>query len=314
MSKLPHKVVVASRTFSRHPVLRAEMQARFESVTFNDEGLQLVGDQLVCFLAGHDGAILALEKLNSECIARLPQLKVVSKYGVGLDNIDIEALKSAGKKLAWIGGVNRRSVAELTLAFMLGALRNVLLSTRQMARGEWKNFGGTDLSGKTVGVIGCGFIGSEVLVLLRAFGCRVLVNDLVDVSAKARTWSAELATKEQIYAEADVITLHIPYSKENHHLIGETELAKMKPTAVLINTSRGGIVDEAALLRALTSGKLGGAAMDVFANEPAGDSPLLKLDNFFGTPHVGGSSQEAILNMGRAAIEGLTNALVEEGK
>lgn len=302
-------VAVASRTFSRHPVLRAEMAERFSNVRFNDEGLALKDAELVQFLSGCRGAILALEKLNANCIEQLPDLQVVSKYGVGLDGIDLEALKRSGKTLSWIGGVNRRSVAELALTFMMGLLRNVLTSTRQMSRHEWKNFGGTDLTGKTVGIIGCGYIGSELLELLAPFRCRVLVNDLRDVKSICETHGAEFVSKEQIYRESDVVTLHIPYTKENHHLVGGAELAMMKPSAVLINTSRGGIVDEAALYTALKTGALAGAAMDVFAVEPALESPLLDLDNFAGTPHIGGSSQEAILAMGRAAIAGLAEAL-----
>jgi phosphoglycerate dehydrogenase-like enzyme len=309
LAKISSKVAVASRTFSRHPALRAEMLSRFDHVTFNDEGLALSGDGLVQFLGGHSGAILALEKLNSDVIARLPELKVVSKYGVGLDSIDLDALKGSGKKLMWTGGVNRRAVAELTLVFMIGVLRNVLASTRLMANREWKNSGGTDLSGKTVGLIGGGFVGGDVLKLLRAFGCRVLVNDLKDVSALCREFGAETASKTEILKTCDVVSLHIPYTPENHHLIGPAEFALMKPSAVLVNTSRGGIVDEVALYEALKANRLGGAAMDVFATEPSIDSPLLGLTNFFGTPHIGGSSQEAILNMGRAAIEGLANGL-----
>ena len=303
------KVAVASRTFSRHPVLRAEILRRFEHVTFNDEGVALSGDELVKFLSGHAGAILALEKLNSDVIARLPELKVISKYGVGLDNIDIDALTRSGKKLSWVGGVNRRAVAELALVMMIGVLRNVFASTHLMANREWKNSGGTDLSGKTVGLIGGGFVGGDVLKLLKPFGCRVLVNDVKDVSALCREMGAEAASKNEILKTCDVVSLHIPYTPENHHLIGAAELAMMKTSAVLVNTSRGGIVDEAALYLALKDGRLGGAAMDVFATEPSVDSPLLVLANFFGTPHIGGSSQEAVLNMGRAAIDGLANAL-----
>lgn len=307
--KISASVAVASRTFSRHPILREEMLSRFTNVTFNDDGRALAGDALVDFLKGQTGAILALEKLNADVIGRLPELKVVSKYGVGLDNIDADALKLTGKRLSWTGGVNRRAVAELALVMMMGVLRNVFASTHLMAKREWNNSGGSDLTGKAVGIIGCGFVGSELLKLLRPFECRVLVNDLKDVGATAREFGAELATKEKIYAECDVVSLHIPYTKENHHLIGAAQLKAMKPGSVLVNTSRGGIVDEDALYAALDSAHLGGAAMDVFAIEPCNESPLLGLPNFFGTPHIGGSSREAILNMGRAAIEGLAREL-----
>lgn len=307
--KIQTKVAVASRTFSRHPVLREEMLTRFSNVTFNDEGLTLSGDALVGFLRGHRGAILALEKLTADVIQQLPDLQVVSKYGVGLDNIDIAALERSGKRLSWTGGVNRRAVAELALVMMMGVLRNVFASVRQMSNREWKNAGGTDLTGKSVGIIGCGFVGSELAKILRAFDCRVLVNDLKDVSALAREFGAEVATKEEIYRECDVVSLHVPYNEHNHRLVGAAQLQAMKPGAVLVNTSRGGVVDEEALFRALESKHLLGAAMDVFAVEPSIESPLLGLPNFFGTPHIGGSSQEAILNMGRAAIDGLAREL-----
>lgn len=302
-------VAVASRTFSRHPILRAEMAQKFSNIRFNDEGRSLQGADLIGFLDGQVGAILALERLDSACIEALTSLKVVAKYGVGLDGIDTDALKRTGKTLSWTGGVNRRSVAELTLCFMIGLLRNVLVSSRQMSRREWINMGGTDLSGKTIGIIGCGHIGSELLKLLSPFSCRLLVHDIRDVSGVCQAHGATVVSAEQVLRESDVVTIHIPYNKENHHFIGGHQMSQMKSSAILINTSRGGIVDEAALFSALTSGQLAGAAMDVFTTEPAIDSPLLDLQNFVGTPHIGGSSKEAILAMGRAAIDGLAASI-----
>ena len=303
--RLPISVAVTSRTFSQHAILREECARRFAQVKFNEQGVALKDEELVGFLSGADAAIVALEKFTPQILARLPALKILAKYGVGLDNLPVEVMQTQGIHLAWQGGVNRRSVAELTLGFMLGSLRNVLLSTRQMAKGVWKNFGGTDLSGKTVGILGCGHIGSEVLRLLQPFGCRLLVHDRLDKSLVAQQLAAKVVSLQELVANSEILSIHIPYEQSNHHLFDERLLRSMRPQSVLINTSRGGIVEEEALLKVLKEGHLAAAAMDVFAVEPATESPLLALDNFFATPHIGGSSREAILAMGRAAIENL---------
>lgn len=306
------RVAVCSRSFSRNPTLRAELLERFVHVTFNETGLQLEGDDLVKFLLGHDRAITALERIDDYVLSRLPELKIIGKYGVGLDMIDLNAMRRHGKRLGWTSGVNRRSAAELALAFAIMMLRHVPAANREVLAGTWRQHLGGLLSGRTVGIIGCGNIGKDLVKLLQPFGCTILVNDIREYSDFYAEYGISAVELEELLACADVVTLHVPLDDSTRGIITEARLALMKPTAILINAARGGLVDEAALKRALTEKRLAAAAFDVFADEPPQDIELLNLPNFLATPHIGGSAEEAILAMGRAAIDGLDiNALPE---
>ena len=301
-------VAVCSRSFSRHPVLRAELLARHASVTFNDDGLSMQGDELIAFLKGHEKIITSLERLDRAVFAALPELKVVSKYGVGFDMLDLEAMTRRGIKLGWTGGLNKRSVSELVIAFAIDALRQVTTCDREVRAGQWHRHVGRQLSGKTVGIIGCGHIGKDVAALLKAFGCTVLANDIRDYAGFYGTHDVSPVDLETLLAGADIVTLHVPLDETTRGILSAERLALMKPDAVLINTARGGLVDEAALKSMLADGRLAAAAFDVFACEPPEDEALLALPNFLATPHIAGNAEEAVLAMGRAAIEGLENA------
>lgn len=299
------RVAVCSRSFSSNPILRAELLARYQRVTFNDAGIQLKGDTLVDFLRGHDKAITALETIDESVLSRLPELKVISKYGVGLDMIDMVAMRAHGKRLGWTGGVNRRSVSELVISFAIAMLRQVPAAHREVLSGTWRQHVGGHLTGRTVGIIGCGHIGKDLVPLLQAFDCSILVNDIRDYSDFYAAHSIEAVSLEVLLARSDIVTLHVPLDESTRGLLDAQRLAMLKPTAVLINVARGELVDEVALKQRLQNKRLAAAAFDVFAVEPPQDRELLALPNFLVTPHIGGSAHEAILAMGRAAIDGL---------
>ena len=299
------RVAVCSRSFSRDPRLRAALLQRYEHVTFNDAGQSLAGDALVQFLAGHDKAITALETIDAAILARLPQLKIIGKYGVGLDMIDLDAMRRHGKRLGWTGGVNRRSVAELAVAFAIVMLHRVPEAAREVRSGTWRQLAGAQLSGRTVGIVGCGHVGREVIRLLAPFRCRVLAHDIVEQDAFYREHRVEAGGLDTLLAEADVVTIHLPCDETTRGMFSAQRLRAMRTGSILINLARGGIVDEAALREVLISGPLGAAAFDVFAQEPPIDRALIDLPNFLATPHIGGSAAEAIHAMGLAAIEGL---------
>lgn len=309
MSPLPinrgNRVAVCSRSFSRNATLRAELLARYECVTFNETGRQLDGDALVAFLRGHDKAITALERIDDYVLSRLPELRVIGKFGVGLDMIDLDAMRRHGKRLGWVSGANCRSVAELALAFAIVMLRHVPFANREVLAGTWRQHVGGLLSGRTVGIIGCGHTGKDFVRLLQPFGCPILVNDIRYYDDFYAEYGIEAIELEDLLARADVVTLHVPLDDSTRGLLTAARLALMKPTAILINAARGGLVDEAAMKQALLEKRLAGAAFDVFAEEPPDDMELLNLPNFLATPHIGGSAAEAILAMGRAAIQGL---------
>ena len=299
------RVAVCSRSFSKHPVLRAELLSRYEKVTFNDSGRQLEGDALVAFLGGHNKAITALERIDDAVLSELPELKVIAKYGVGLDMIDQEALRRHSKRLGWKPGVNRRSAAELVLAFMIMMLRHVPKAYREVLSGTWRQHVGGLLSGRTVGIIGCGNIGKELVQLLQPFGCAILANDIRGYADFYRQYSVVPVGLEDLLRRSDIVTLHVPLDASTMDMLSAGRLALMKSTAILINAARGRLVDEAALKAMLQEGRLAAAAFDGFAREPPTDTELLALPNFLATPHIGGSAEEAILAMGRAAIDGL---------
>lgn len=298
-------IAVCSRSFSRHPVLRAELLERYANVRFNDEGLSLSGDALVAFARGCKKIITALERIDDHILSNLPELEVIGKYGVGTDMLDKEALIRHGVRLGWTGGVNRRSVAELAVSFMISLLRHIPATNLEIRSGEWQNRMGRQLTGKTVGIVGCGHIGKDLTPILRAFECTVLAHDILDFPEFYAAHDVEPVGLEELLKRSDIVSLHLPLDRSTRNIISGDRLAMMREDALLINTARGGLVDEAALKTALKDGRLAGAAFDVFDPEPPEDAELLNLPNFLSTPHIGGSSEEAILAMGRAAIAGL---------
>jgi phosphoglycerate dehydrogenase-like enzyme len=304
------RIAVATRSFSRNAALREELAARYPNVTFTESPLVLENDELVAFLSGHDHAIIGLERVDDALLSKVPELKVISKYGVGLDSLDIEALARHGVRLAWTGGVNRRSVSELTLAFALSLLHRVPECDVRLRRGDWQKLVGRQLTGCTVGIIGCGFVGQDLVRLLAPFGCRVLTHDIRDYPEFYQSHGVTPVALADLLRQSDVVTLHVPLDRSTRNIIGAAELALMRPGAFVINAARGGLIDEEALADALEQGRLGGAACDVFVLEPDANPRLLALPTFLGTPHIGGSTAEAQLAMGRAAIEGLTAARV----
>jgi len=299
------RIAVCSRSFSKNTVLREELEARYDFVKFNDDGVNLDGQELVDFLKDCDKAITALERIDGEILKELPRLKAIGKYGVGLDMIDFEAMREHKVKLGWTGGVNRRSVAELVLCYFISLLRLIPFSSSEVIEGRWKQVIGRQLTGKSVGIIGCGHIGKDLIKLLQPFNCRILVNDIVDYPDFYKEYKIETLTKEELIQQSDIVTLHVPLNKSTMNMLDKEKLSLMKHDSILINAARGGLIDENELKNILKENKIAGAALDVFNHEPPEDIELLKLPNIIVTPHIGGSAYEAILAMGMSAIDGL---------
>lgn len=300
-------VAVTSRSFSRNTVLRSELLKKYKNVKFNDDGIKLQGDSLVNLLEGCHKAIIALEVIDDNLLRRLPELKVISKYGVGLDMIDMQAMTKHNVKLGWTGGVNCRSVSELVISLAIALLRHVVSSHREVLSGTWRQHVGGQLSGRTVGIIGCGYVGKDLVKMLQPFGCPILVNDIKNYDDFYKQYNIKSVGKEELLARSDVVTLHTPLDDSTKNMLTSKMLSLMKSKAILINVARGGLLDEDALKKMLINGRLGGAALDVFSIEPPRDKELLELPNFIVTPHIGGSANEAIIAMGRAAIDGLVD-------
>lgn len=299
------KVAVTSPSFSKNKVLIEKMNSSFKGFKLNTDGIRFTKLELIEYLKEYDAAIVGLDEIDDEVLSALPNLKMVSKYGVGLDNIDLEACKNRGVKIGWSGGVNRRSVSEMTLGNILSLLRNLYVSSNLLTNGVWKKNGGVQLTGKTVGVIGVGYIGKDLIELLKPFDCKILVNDIIDQKEYYTENGLIETSKEDIFKQCDVITIHTPHTELTHYLIDEKSLALMKENAVIINSARGGIIKQSALLAALQSKTIGGAATDVYETEPPTNLELLGQQNLICTPHIGGNSEEAILAMGTSAINHL---------
>lgn len=300
------KVKVTTKSFSRTPELVEALRADFPDCEFRQVARgELDRQGVVDFLHDAEAVIVGLDPIDDWVLDRLPSLKVVCKYGVGLDNIDVGACLKRGVYVGWTAGVNRRSVAELTLGAMLGLLRNIHVTSFALAGGQWNKQGGVQLTGRTVGLIGLGHIGSDVASLLAPFSCRLLVHDILDKRAACAAVGAHQVPFQRVLEESDVVSIHAPLTDLTHHLFNAVTLSAMKPQAILINTARGSIVHQGALKEALKSGRLAGAALDVFDPEPPSDAEFLALPTLISTPHIGGNAREAVIAMGLSAIKHL---------
>jgi D-3-phosphoglycerate dehydrogenase len=306
-------IAVTSVAFSKEAYLRDRLLERFPNSIFNPRGEMLSRQELKAFLSNAEGAIVGRDLVNEDLLRNCPRLKIVSKYGVGLDNVDRHGCRKYGIAIGWTGGVNRLSVAEQALCFMLALCRNLYQTSYLLKSGQWVTNGGWQLSGKTVGVIGVGHIGKELIRLLAPFNCRILVNDILDQRKFYKANALVESPKETIFSESDIVTIHTPLTEETRDLVNHKSLSLMKNTAFLINTSRGAVVNQTDLKDALISKTIAGAALDVFEEEPPQDLEFLQLPNLFCTPHVGGNAIEAVRAMGLSALHHLEKFFEEEG-
>jgi D-3-phosphoglycerate dehydrogenase len=303
--------------FARIPVMRDELLAAYPEAKLNEADGVLSEDELIGFLSDCDAAIVGLEPITDRLLAALPRLRVIAKFGVGIEGVDFASLRKYRIRFGYHqAGVNSLSVAELTLAFAICGLRGVSAANQAMRAGlrPRQNLG-RQLTGRVFGLHGCGSIGKEVVRLLQPFGCTVFACDVRDYPHFYGQYGVTPVSFEELIARSEVLSLHLPLTPRTKGLYDAAVLSALRDDCILINTSRGGIVDEGALRERLESGKLQAACFDVFAVEPAIDDRLLRNPGLLSTPHIGASAVEARLAMARAAIRGLTeNALVEPGQ
>ena len=249
-------------------------------------------------------------KMDAEAIAAAPNLKIIARAGVGLDNVDIPAATAARVLVVNAPTSNIVSAAELAVSLLLAVARNVVPANLALKDGKWKRsqFGGVELQDKTVGIIGMGKIGMLVATRLAGFDMKFVAYDPYVTVAPTGGPKIEMVPLDQLLAVSDFITIHIPKTAETTGLINAAALKKMKPTAFVINAARGGVLDETALYQALVAGELAGAGLDVYATEPCTDSPLFALDNVVATPHLGASTEEAQEKAGVAVAESVVAA------
>jgi len=306
---VPTAIVLVAEELS--PAAIAQLESGFEvrHVDGSDRAALLPA------LADVDAVIVrSATRIDAEALAHAPNLRVVARAGVGLDNVDVDAATKAGVMVVNAPSSNIVSAAEHAVGLLIAAARNVPQAMASLKAGEWKRskFTGTELYQKVAGILGLGRIGELVAQRLAAFGMRVIAYDPYVPTARAAQLGVRLVSLEELLAQADFITVHLPRSAETTGLIGERELQLVKPGVVIINAARGGIVDEQALALALKEGRVGGAGIDVFATEPPAHSPLLTFPNVVVTPHLGASTHEAQEKAGTQVARSVRLALSGE--
>lgn len=288
----------------------APLQEEFELV----EATDLDHDGLREALRGVDGVLIrSTTTLDRSVLEGQTRLKVIGRAGVGVDNIDVQAATEQGIAVFNAPSGNTASAAELTLALILAAMRKVAAADRSMRAGEWdrKRFKGAELLGKTLALVGAGRIGGEVARRARAFGMTIIAHDPYLQEERARQLEIETVSLEEAMRRGDVISLHVPLTDATRGLIGAEQMALMKPTAVIVNAARGGVLDEDALADVLRQGRIAGAALDVYATEPLpADHPLRSLDGVVMTPHIGAATREAQHNVAHEVAQSVRHALL----
>ena len=288
----------------------------------SDDRFQLIertglkGEELARAITGmHAVIVRSSTRITRDALQHADELRVIGRAGVGVDNIDVDAATERGVAVLNAPSGNTISAAELTLALVLACVRRIPAADRSMKAGEWdrKSFTGSELYGKVLGLVGAGRIGGEVARRARAFGMRVCAYDPYLTPERAESLEVELSSLDAVLSRSDVISLHVPLTDSTEGMIGAEELAMMKPGAVIVNAARGGVIDEAALAAALQSGRIGGAGLDVFAEEPLpADHPLRGVDNAVLTPHLGAATEEAQHNVAVEIAEAVRAALADD--
>ena len=298
------RVLVTPTSYARDdPSLRSELEAAVGEVIYNSTGRPLSSAQLAELLPGCHGYIAGLDRVDRGALEAADQLRVIARYGAGVDRVDLEAAREKGIVVTNTPGANSVSVAELTLGLMLALARSIPEANAATKGGEWPRLAGVSLEGKVVGLMGLGSIGKEVARRLAGFGCNLIAYDPVADVAFAEKYNVKLLPRDQVIRSADFLSLHVPALPETQGMVDGAFLGLMKPGAFLINTARGELVDEGALLLALESGRLRGAALDAFAQEPPGEEvPLLALPQVIATPHTGAHTDGATNAMGWGAL------------
>jgi len=307
------KILVTRQIF---PEVVEELRGRFE-VEHNEDDTPWPPEELARRLAGKAGAIATvMDKFDESILARSPELKVISNIAVGYNNIDVPACTRRGIRVTNTPGVLDDTTADLAWSLLMAAARRIAEADAYVRRGDWKiafgvqYFLGQDIHHATLGIVGMGRIGQAIARRARGFDMRVIYHNRSRLpEADEKRLDATWVERDRLLAEADFIVVMAPYSPATHHLIGAAEIAKMKPTAVLVNSSRGGVVDDAALATALREGRIAAAGLDVFEGEPNVHAGYLGLRNVVVTPHIGSATRATRMMMCNTAAANLTAVL-----
>ena len=309
---MTEKILTTPRSYGKNmPELFEQLEAAGYEVVRNSTGGILEKEQIKALIADCSGIIVGVDPLDAEVLSCAPRLRAIAKYGVGVDNIDLDYCKAHGIKVSRTVGANSEAVADYAMTLIMAVARKAVMIDRKCRGRDWSKISTRDVSGATLGLFGLGAIGKHVAKRARGFGMKVLAFDPYWPEEYARENNIIRADAETIFREADFISLHLPLMESTRNFVGEKEIAMMKRDAVIINTARGGLIDEAALLKALKEGRIYGAGIDAFAQEPPEDPAWFELDNVVIGSHCAASTTGATRNMGRMATQNILRDLAE---
>ena len=286
-----------------------KLKAYTEDLVFNPTGKPLSGDALVELLKDCDGYLAGLDSVTGDVLKQCPKLKAISRYGAGYDRVDIAAAKKMNIKVSNTSGANAQAVAELAFGMLISLSRQIPYLHTETISGKWIRSNGKELYGKTIGIVGLGAIGKKLAHCCKGFDMKILAYDPFINEEYCRENGITVCSLEELLAQSDYVSLHLPLTESTRHLIDAKAIASMKKGAILINASRGGIIDENAAYEGLISGQLGGLGLDAFETEPPAASPLFRLNNVVATPHAGAHTAEATQAMAGMAVDNLIEML-----
>jgi D-3-phosphoglycerate dehydrogenase len=305
-----HSILVDSRTFGKG-AQKEQLYSLFHAYSLKPTFLSM--EDAAEIISEFDGLIVGTSKVTRNIFAKARRLRVIVKYGVGIDNIDTIAASKYGVKILNLPGINSLAVAELALGLMLAVARNIVKGDRELRNGNREEFIGTSVIGKALGVIGTGSIGCALTKMVSGLGMTVLGYDIIH-NPSFTNYGGEYVTLDHLLKSADFVSLHLPLTQQTIHFMDREKLGYMKKSAFLINTSRGKVVDENTLIEVLAAGQIAGAALDVFENEPPALKDLFKMEYVVVTPHIGAHTNETLRRMDEACISALSIALQDDKK
>ena len=299
------RLLVTPTSYGKNdPRLKTELEAVVGEVIYASTGKPLSSADLARLLPGIDGYIAGLDTIDKEALSTADKLQVIARYGVGYDNVDLAVARTKNIVVTNTPGANAASVAELALGLMLALARQIPTAAEAVRQGKYPRLNGVSLEGKTIGIVGLGSIGKKLALRLAGFECRIISFDPYADQKFACEHNISLVSLDELLPEADFLSLHLPLISETKGFVNKEFLSKVKKGAFLVNTARGEIIDEEALLEALENGTIRGVAMDAFAQEPVDPkNPLLFMSQVIGTPHLGAQTDGATNTMGWMAFE-----------
>lgn len=306
------KIFVSPTSFQKPANIQAVrlLESFADEVSYNDTGSPLSGNQLLQRLEGCDGYLAGVDYITSEIIEKMPSsVRVISRYGAGVDRVDLDACRKRGVVVTNTPGANATAVCELAFCLMLSVSRSIPALDQAVRRGEWPRANGMELSGKKLGIVGLGNIGKQLAMRAKAFQMKVCAYDPFFDHTFAQSEGIEELSLEELCQVCDIVSLHLPLTDTTRNIIDEEIMQGMKPGAIIVNTARGGLIDEQAAAKLLQNGHLRGMGLDAFEEEPLKESPLRDLGNVVLTPHTGAHTAEAVQRMGLMSVNNLIAVL-----